>query len=520
MLQEIYSQASGSTLLAVAVALLGGIVVSSWIQEERKIKSLGARAPVVRVYLPFGLDAVYWLLKSASNYTDMMGWRTWFESKNSHTIEVNLGGERHIVTDEPEIIKTILTTQFSDFGKGQQFHHDWHDFLGDSIFTTDGDAWHKSRQLIRAQFVKDRVSDLQTFEHHSKILLSMMAGEKDGASVDVKELFFRYSLDAATDFLLGSSVNSLENSTTGFAHSFAEVQRIQAIYSRAGEVGRLFPRGTFRKHLRVLNEFIEPFIENTLRLSPEELEKKTKSDSGYTFLHALAGFTRDRKMLRDQLCAVLLAGRDTTACTLSWTFYELARHPSVVMRLRQEIADTLGFDRPPTYDDLKSMKYLRWVIDETLRLYPVVPFNVRSALRDTTLPRGGGPDGSQPIGTPKDTPIAYSVLSMQRRPDLYPPPSETFAPVLDFSPERWEHWTPKSWQYIPFNGGPRICIGQQFALTELSYTIVRVLQTFERVEPRSEVVRDGTMPMKSEIVLSPAKEVMVAFYRPEEKVKS
>ncbi len=211
------------------------------------------------------------------------------------------------------------------------------------------------------------------------------------------------------------------------------------------------------------------------------------------------------------------SSQDTTAGTLSWVFYELARQPSVVRQLRQEIGDTLGFDRVPTYDDLKSMKYLRWVMDETLRLYPAIPINIRSALRDTSLPRGGGPDGSRPVGVPKDTPIAYFPLSMQRRPDLYPPPSDTFAPIVEFSPERWQHWTPKSWQYIPFNGGPRICVGQQFALTEMAYTIVRILQTFERIEPRSEEVKEGTMPMKSEIVLSPAKEVMVAFYRPVEE---
>ena len=89
------------------------------------------------------------------------------------------------------------------------------------------------------------------------------------------------------------------------------------------------------------------------------------------------------------------------------------------------------------------------------------------ALKDTTLPTGGGPNGDQPIGILKYTPIGYSTLYMQRRPDLYPVPSEKFAPLDVFSPERWEVWQPKSWHYVPFNGGPRICIGQQFALTEM-----------------------------------------------------
>lgn len=93
------------------------------------------------------------------------------------------------------------------------------------------------------------------------------------------------------------------------------------------------------------------------------------------------------------------------------------------------------------------------VMNETLRKYPAVPFNVRLALKDTTLPRGGGPDGTAPVGILKDTPIGYSTLVMQRRADLTPDPDK-------FSPERWESWQPKHWQYIPFNGGPRICIGK------------------------------------------------------------
>jgi cytochrome P450 len=119
------------------------------------------------------------------------------------------------------------------------------------------------------------------------------------------------------------------------------------------------PRKTFWAGLKIINEFVDPYIEDTLRLTPEELATKTKSEEGYTFLHALAGYTRDRKMLRDQLVAVLLAGRDTTASTLSWTFYELAKQPQIVEKLRQEILDHVGPNSPPTYEHLKNMKYLQ-----------------------------------------------------------------------------------------------------------------------------------------------------------------
>ena len=147
---------------------------------------------------------------------------------------------------------------------------------------------------------------------------------------------------------------------------------------------------------------------------------------------------------------------------------------------------------------------------ETLRLYPAVPFNVRLALKDTTLPRGGGPSGLEPLGIPKDTPIGYSTIIMQRRPDLTPD-------AATFDPARWETWQPKPWQYIPFNGGPRICIGQQFALTEMGYTLVRLMQRFERVETDMNR-RDGGNPcLKAEIVLQPGEGVFVSFYEKEKE---
>lgn len=155
-------------------------------------------------------------------------------------------------------------------------------------------------------------------------------------------------------------------------------------------------------------------------------------------------------------------------------------------------------------------------MNEILRLYPVVPFNVRLALHDTTLPRGGGPDGLSPVGILKDTPIGYSTLVMQRRPDLYPSssPSSPIPDHLTFSPERWETWQPRPWQYIPFNGGPRICIGQQFALTEMGYTIVRLLQRYEGVEGcmgGKDGMGDKPV-LKAEIVLQPGDGVRVRFH--------
>ena len=122
----------------------------------------------------------------------------------------------------------------------------------------------------------------------------------------------------------------------------------------------------------------------------------------------------------------------------------------VVAKIRREILERIGPTRRPTYDDIKNMTYLQHVVNETLRKYPSVGANVRYALRDTTIPRGGGPDGLQPVAIPKGHAVVYSTIYMQRDGRLFPPPSAEFPNVLEYSPERWDQWIPKSWHYLPF----------------------------------------------------------------------
>ncbi|KAK6216262.1 hypothetical protein LQW54_003651 [Pestalotiopsis sp. IQ-011] len=500
------------------------------LEKRQRLRRLaGAPAPKIKARWPLGLDIVKRQVKATMNHKNLESWYTLFQGVPGMTAEGKIIGRRLVFTSDPENIKAILAAQFGDYGKGEPFHREWSEFLGDSIFTTDGDRWHDSRQLIRPQFVKERISDLDCFESHLDTLFRAIAngGALNGADqkvdmeagngkpVEMSDLFFRYTLDVATDFLLGLDVQSLTTPRQAFADAFNEVQRVQNIRARAGPLQSFVPLKSFRSGLKVINELCETYIERALRLTPEELATRTKSDEGYTFLHELALFTRDRKVIRDQLVAVLLAGRDTTASTLSWTVYELGRHPEVVRRLRAEVLATVGPDRKPTYADLKSMKYLQNVMSETLRLYPVVPFNVRLALRDTTLPRGGGPDGLQPVPVLKDTPIGYSTLVMQRDAAFYPPPSDKFAHYLEYSPERWYHWQPKPWQYVPFNGGPRICIGQQFALTEMGYVLTRLFQRFDRVESFMQAIDGGKPTLKAEIVLQPGDGVNVALWKAE-----
>ncbi len=161
------------------------------------------------------------------------------------------------------------------------------------------------------------------------------------------------------------------------------------------------------------------------------------------------------------------------------------------------------------------------MLNETLRLYPSVPFNLRVALRDTTLPSGGGSSGTLPVAVLKNTSVAYSVLSMHRLQSPQPSHSNPYSDPRKFDPDRWYGKPPTPWTYLPFNGGPRACIGQQFALTEMGYSITRILQRFQRIEDFTDPHRRGDIDaewnLKAEIVLQPKDGVNVGLWKSDPK---
>lgn len=348
------------TILQICIVIATTLLLFYFVSqcsESGQINKLGERAKR-RKYFLICCGYIISLLKNEEYEFWRQNLGTSDNRNNPWTIEAGDGPSRIILTVDPENIKAILSTQFQDYGKGERFNRDWHALLGNGIFTTDGEKWQKSRHLIQSQFTRKRLSNLTVFERHVDVLITKLGCTGD--AVDVADLFFRYTLDVTTDFLLGRSVDSLSHKDGKFANAFNEAQRIQSAIVKFGYWKYLMPRGEFFNHLEEVDKFVNSFVDDVLQISPEELQKTTKSDEGYTFLHALAAdSTRDRKDLRDQIVAVLLAGRDTTACTLSWIFYELSQHPDVFKKLREEILEQIGTSRMPKDADLKHMRYLR-----------------------------------------------------------------------------------------------------------------------------------------------------------------
>ena len=218
------------------------------------------------------------------------------------------------------------------------------------------------------------------------------------------------------------------------------------------------------------------------------------------FLHDLISETTNKLAIRAELLNILVAGRDTTASLLSNVWFFLSKRRDIWSRLQKEVLDLPN--NTVTYEDLKGMRYLRALLNESLRLHPILPANARQAMIDTTLPLGGGEDETAPVFVRKGQLVMYNTYNMHRRKDIYGEDAE------EFSPERWIDNGAKAlrpgWGYLPFNGGPRICIGrktssifavenpqteylhaaEQFALALASYVTVRLVQEFSDIESR------------------------------------
>ena len=167
----------------------------------------------------------------------------------------------------------------------------------------------------------------------------------------------------------------------------------------------------------------------------------------------------------------------------------------------------------PTREQIRRMPFLSCVVKESLRLYPPVPLNNREAVKTTLLPTGGGPDGTSPIMVRKGEMVVFSQYVNSRRKNIFGPDAD------DFRSERWEtgELDNVGWAYFPFIGGPRQCLGEDFALMEVSYTVVRLLQTFEMIKlPEGEAVEPvGTERQKLTLVLSSADGCRVTVRRKE-----
>lgn len=460
-------------LITAFVMFVFNVLRTKFIRDQRQAAAsarLGCQPPPrLRHRVPFGLDLMYEMFQADRKKVLPEYLRERFARAGATTYSYESLGTTTFFTMDTENLQAILSTQFKDFSLGITRRANFLPFLGHGIFTEDGEEWESSRAMLRPHLSRSQISDLR-LETHVQNMIRMLPFDETGwtAEVDLQIIFFRLTLDSATHFLWGKSVNS-QNATLGsdaktssfggvvdeiqFGKAFDICSKWLAKRARMNEAYWLCDGKEFRASCKIIHAFVDRFVETAMNDVPQN----KKHGNTHTFLDSLLEQTNDRVKIRSELINILLAGRDATATLLGWLFYILARHPNIYSKLRNVIVEDFGFYEHPksiSLDGLKNCHYLQNCLHETLRLFPPVPVNTRQAVRDTTIPRGGGPDGMGKIFIRKNQQINYSVYSLHRRRDLWG------ADADEFSPDRWTR-RKHGWDYLPFNGGPRVCLGRK-----------------------------------------------------------
>ncbi|KAJ6624157.1 cytochrome P450 [Mycena sp. CBHHK59/15] len=513
-----------SFLLSVPIALTVKVQYKDYI-NRRDAAALGAVLPPEIPASYGGISTVLEAVRDlATGYPgELLGSRC---EEMGNTYGIQIGGKNRVFTAEPEYIKAMLSTQFSSFEKGAAFRSVFHSLLGSGVFGSDGtynvearSAFPLStphsfpsrfhREMTRPFFAKDRISDFDIFDSHVEDAITQIRNRlKEGFPVDFQEMMSRVTLDCTSTFLFGHDVRSLstplpypfhvpqsqDTSTdltlyNSFGRAFAEAQALTAVRIRYVSHWPLteFWKDKIKDCMSVVHGFLDPILKEAIakkrgargfhsEVNHGKFQREVQE--GETLLGHLVNYTEDHTILRDEMLNINVAGRDTTASLLTFTAYMLAEHPEVLSKLRAEILNRVGPTERPTHEDIKEMKYLRAVLNETLRLYPPVPLNFRTSTKPVVWP---SVRGSKPIYIPPDTLVPYGPIMMHRRKDLWGPDA------LEYDPERFidsrlqKYLLPNPYIFLPFNGGPRICLGQQFAYQEASFIVVRLLQTFSKI---------------------------------------
>ncbi|RDA86568.1 hypothetical protein CP532_6005 [Ophiocordyceps camponoti-leonardi (nom. inval.)] len=400
-----------------------------------------------------------------------------------------------IFTFDPLNVQAILGLRFDDFELGTSRIEGFRPYLGTGIFAAVGKQWEFSRNLLRPHLFRSRI-DLEQGERHVQAFITALERRREQSGwtqfTDLQDLFFHYTLDSTIEFLFGHNVNSQLGEETdshardvNFSKAIHESQSGISLSAKLGPFYWLAHTREFKRHLKTINEAVDPWIDAAIKQRQEDEENCLEKGTGTqqencSMLYALTKQTQDPVELRNQLLSLLVAGHDTTASTLAWFIILMAdpRNEAIFHRLRASIIDDFGDYTVPkevTFGRVKSCRYLQWCIDETLRLYPAVPMNIRVAKRDTSLPTGGGPEGLSPIILKRGEEVTFSVHLMHRCKEIWGEDANVFRP------ERWEN-KPSRWNYVPFNDGPRSCIGQQYAMVRIAHLVIRLLQRVDTVD--------------------------------------
>ncbi|KAF2115633.1 cytochrome P450 [Lophiotrema nucula] len=393
-----------------------------------------------------------------------------------------------IYTISPENIKKIMTNG-NDFGVEPLRGESMGPFCGRGFLTSDGDAWMASRRMLKPCFGKKYIEDMTDLNIGVERLAEKI--QRAGDIVDLQPLLFDMFLDASFKFLLGTDGkdDDLGNkdppySRAQFLTAFDSGLLGTGIRIMLGSYRFLVPSSGYLKTCRSVHEWLEYFIRIQMEGATDTtLPNDATPGQKSSMAHNLGGQTDDLEYIRGQVLQSMLASKETTAVLISNAVFLLARHPAIWQTLREEILQHPNRDDLFTFDGLTTFAFLQNILKEALRLYPVFPLNGRIALRDTSLPTSPSPTDrqttrSQSVPVPKGSTIVMSFYTLHRNQNVFG------SDVESFNPYRWSTIHPTQYEFMPFGGGQRACLGREKSQAEAALVIARLAERFERLESK------------------------------------
>ncbi|GLU48723.1 cytochrome P450 [Nocardiopsis ansamitocini] len=350
--------------------------------------------------------------------------------------------------------------------------------LGNGLLTSEGELWREQRRLIQPTFQHKRiVGQADAVAEEAAALVARLRSHSGGGPVDVVGEMTGLTLGVLGRTLLDADLGAFDS----IGHSFEAVQD-QAMFEMVtmGVVPMWVPLAHQRRFRRARHD-LQRIVD---KLLADRLARGGDGDDALSRLVGLADSgPQGRQRVRDELVTLLLAGHETTASTLSWTFHLLDRNPEVWERLRAEARTVLG-ERTPVHEDLRSLTYTTMVIQEAMRLYPPVWILPREAQDDDEV---GG------YHVPAGADVLICPYTLHRHPDYWDDPER-------FDPERFDPGRPAErprYAYIPFGAGPRFCIGSNLGMMEAAFVVAMVAREMRLATvPGHEVVPEPMLSLR------------------------
>ena len=349
--------------------------------------------------------------------------------------------------EHPDYIRDVLVTQNSNFVKGRALQKAKR-ILGDGLLTSEGETHHRQRRLVLPAFHRQRIASYGSVmvEHATRTSDQW----QNGMSVDISQEMTRLTLGIVAKTLFDADVGK-EADDIGEAMTVM-LEMFHVLMYPFAELLEKLPLPMVRRY-----EKMRYRLDSTIYRIIDERRKAGVDRQDLLSMLLLArdedtGGKMTDLQVRDEAMTLFLAGHETTANTLSWTFYLLSQNPAAEAKLHAEIDEVLE-SRAPTFEDLPKLQYTEMIISESMRLFPPAWGIGRRSLVDQSI---------GPYSVPKDSIILLSPFVTQRDPRFFPEPEK-------FKPERWTAEAKASlpaFAYFPFGGGARRCIGEGFAWAE------------------------------------------------------